>query len=97
MNTAFGAPTGMNQQTWDVVVVGGKTRDRIAKVVSEAKHRIEPGLREVLPEKIVKFSLMFFKNFGDAPMLILVYIPKIQIYLDAGMDNEVTYNAERTR
>ena len=97
VNTAFWAPTGMNQQTWDVVVVGGKTRDRIAAVVSKAKQRIKPGLQEFLPEKIVNFSLMFFENFGDAPVLILVYIPKIQVSLDAGMGNEETYNVERSR
>lgn len=97
VGTAFWAPTGMNQQTWDVVVVGGKTRDRIAEAVSKARQRIKPGLLEFLPEKTVKFSLMFFENFGDAPVLILVYIPKIQVNMDAGMDNEETYNVERSR
>lgn len=95
--TSFWAPTGMNQQTWDVVVAGGKTRDRIAEAVSNAKSRIRPGLLECLPEKIVKFSLMFFDNFGDAPVLILIYIPKLNINIDAEMNNEETYHVERSR
>jgi nitroreductase len=57
INTAFWAPTGMNLQNWEVVVVGGKTRDKIAEAVSRARPRIEPGLREFLPEKIVEFSM----------------------------------------
>jgi nitroreductase len=97
LSAAFWAPTGMNLQNWDVVVVGGKTRDRIAQAVASAKPRIEPGLREFLPEKIVKFSMMFFENFGDAPILILVYVPKIPVSIDAGMSNEEVYDRERRR
>lgn len=97
VDTAFWAPTGMNQQTWDIVVAGGETRDKIAKAVSNARERIKSGLLEFLPEKIVQFSLMFFENFGDAPVLILIYIPKVQINLNTEMDNEQTYHVERSR
>ena len=36
-------------------------------------------------------------NFGDAPVLIFVYIPKIPVNLDACLDNEEAYNIERSR
>src|SRR4030067_1155980 len=97
INNAFWAPTGMTLQNWEVVVVGGKTRDRIAAVVSKARPRIEPGLRGFLPDKIVQLSMKFFENFGDAPILILVYVPKIQVSINEAMSNQERYNVERYR
>jgi nitroreductase len=97
VHTAFWAPTGMNLQNWEVVVVRGETRDRIAQSVSNARSRIEPGLKEFLPEKIVQFSMKFFKNFGGAPVLVLVYAPKIPVDLNATMGNEERYHVERSR
>lgn len=97
IRNAFWAPSGMNIQSWEIVVVGGKTRDRIAEIVSKARPRIEPGLKEFLPDKIVQFSMKFFENFGDAPILILVYVPKIQVNITEAMSNEERYNVERYR
>jgi nitroreductase len=97
LNTAFWAPTGMNLQNWEVIVVSGKARNSIAEAVSKAKPRIEAGLREFLPEKIVQFSLKFFENFGDAPVLILVYVPKIPVKLNEAMGNQERYDVERYR
>ena len=97
LNTAFWAPTGMNLQNWEVIVVSGKTRNSIAEAVSKAKPRIEAGLREFLPEKIVQFSLKFFENFDDAPVLILVYVPKIPVKLNEAMGNQERYDVERYR
>jgi len=97
IHNAFWAPSGMNIQSWEIVVVGGKTRDRIAEVVFKARPRIEPGLKEFLPDKIVQFSMKFFENFGDAPILILVYVPKVQVNITEAMSNEERYNVERYR
>ena len=97
IHNAFWAPSGMNIQSWEIVVVGGKTRDRIAEVVFKARPRIEPGLKEFLPDKIVQVSMQFFKNFGDAPILILVYVPKVQVNITEAMSNEERYNVERYR
>ena len=97
LKIALWAPTGMYLQKWEVFVVDGKTRDKIAGAVSRAKPLIEPGLREFLPEKIVQYSMKFFDNFGDAPVLILVYVPKIPLNIDAAMSNQERYNVERLR
>lgn len=97
LTTALWAPSGMNLQNWEIYVVGGKTRDQIAAAVSRAKPLIEPAIRELFPDKIVQFTMQFFTNFGDAPFLILVYVPHIPVNIDPCMNSLVRYNAERMR
>jgi nitroreductase len=97
IQTAFWAPTGQNRQNWQVVVVGGKSRDRVAEAVSKVRPFIEAGLRTSLPEPVVKRSMTFFENFGDAPVLILVYIPWIPLAVNEKMGNVERFKVERFR
>lgn len=98
IDTALWAPSGMNRQDWDVVVVAGKLRDRLVEVVTKAQKQMKPRLEELLfPEKIIKFSLQFFENLGGAPVVILVYIPKEVINFSEGMGQQERYHLEFTR
>lgn len=97
IRTAFWAPTGQNRQNWEVVVVSGESRDRIAEAVSGVRPFIEAGLRTSLPDAIVKRSMTFFENFGGAPVLILVYIPWITFTVNEEMRNVERFKAERFR
>jgi nitroreductase len=97
IRTALWAPTGQNRQNWQVVVVSGKSRDQIAEAVSGVRPFIEAGLRTSLPDAIVKRSMTFFENFGDAPLLILVYIPWVPFTVNENMGNVERFKVERFR
>jgi nitroreductase len=76
LETALWAPSGMNRQDWELVVVRGEQRDRLLEIVAKSQEHILPHLKELFSEKIINISLQVFRNLGGAPALVLVYIPK---------------------
>ena len=49
LETALWAPSGMNRQDWELVVVRGKERDRLLEIVSKSQEHILPHLKELFP------------------------------------------------
>ena len=97
IQTALWAPSGMNRQDWGIVVVSGKKREQLATVVSKAKKHILPHLEKLFPEKIIKISLRVFDNFGGAPTVLLVYVPREIPRIDPDMPQIELYHAEFKR
>lgn len=97
LGTALWAPSGMNRQDWELVVVRGKDRDRLLEIVSKSQEHILPHLEELFPEKIINISLQVFKNLGGAPAVVLVYIPKEIIQYGKDLDERGRYHLEFNR
>lgn len=97
LETALWAPSGMNRQDWELVLVRGKERDRLLEIVSKSQEHILPHLKELFPEKIIKISLQVFKNLGGAPIVALIYIPKDVIYYEKDLDDQGRYHLEFNR
>lgn len=97
LKQALWAPSGMNKQEWEIVVVGGKERDRLLEIVSKSRKHILPHLKELFPEKIIEISLEVFKNLGGAPVVALIYIPKYDIYFEKDLDDQGRYHLEFKR
>ncbi|ABB14860.1 nitroreductase family protein [Carboxydothermus hydrogenoformans] len=95
LEAALWAPSGKNRQPWEIYVVGGEKRDELARLIAESGKHIKPKLEELFPEKIVKITLQFFENVGDAPVIILFYIPKYEFSVNHLMSGyERHYNEE---
>jgi nitroreductase len=97
LETALWAPSGMNRQDWELVVVRGKERERLLEIVSKSQEHILPHLKELFPEKIIKISLQVFKNLGGAPVVVLIYIPKDVIYYEKDLNDQGRYHLEFNR
>lgn len=76
LNDALWAPSGMNRQNWEIVVVHGEQKEKLVQAIAGAWPYAKPGLKAVLPEKVVNVTMQFFKTLGGAPVVILVYISK---------------------
>jgi nitroreductase len=97
LEIALWAPSGMNRQDWELVVVRGKERDRLLEIVSKSQVHILPHLKELFPKKIINISLQIFKDFGDAPVVVLIYIPKDVIFYEKDLDDQGRYHLEFNR
>lgn len=97
LEEALWAPSGMNRQEWQLVVVRGETRDRLARVIAESARYIRPRLEELFKEKIVRLTLQFFANLGDAPVIVCVYIPKEKFTITEDMPGLQRYHTEFRR
>ncbi|SMC25946.1 Nitroreductase [Desulfacinum hydrothermale DSM 13146] len=97
IDLALWAPSGMNRQEWEIVVVQGTMRDRLLEVVSRSQDHIMPHLQELFSEKIIKISLQVFKNLGGAPTVMAVYIPESRREIDAATDAKGRYHQEFDR
>jgi len=97
IETALWAPSGMNRQDWEVVVVGGELRERLVEIIAKTQKQIRPHLEGLFPEKIIKISLQVFKNLGGAPVAILIYVPKQIPFVDPDMDEVERYHLEFAR
>lgn len=97
LNEALWAPSGSNRQNWDIVVVRGKKKDELLKVVEKAGGFLKPRLEKLFPEKMVNITLQFFKNLGGAPVVILVYMPKLGFNINSAMSTLEKYQAEHQR
>lgn len=94
---ALWAPSGMNRQEWELVVVQGEPRDRLLEVVSKSQQYILPHLQELFSEKIITISLQVFKNLGGAPVVVLVTIPKEAVHIPEDLDPRGRYHLEFNR
>lgn len=54
ISTALWAPSGMNRQDWEIVVVRGEHLARLLEVVSRSQGYVMPMLQQLFPEKIIK-------------------------------------------
>ncbi|SHE42121.1 Nitroreductase [Desulfacinum infernum DSM 9756] len=97
IDLALWAPSGMNRQDWEIVVVQGEMRDRLLEVVSRSQEHILPHLQELFSEKIIKISLQVFKNLGGAPAVILVYVPESRREIQPSADPKGRYHQEFDR
>lgn len=97
LETALWAPSGMNRQDWELVVVRGEQRDRLMEIVKKSQEFILPHLEALFPEKIIKISLQVFKDFGGAPVVVLVYMPKEIIHYDNSLDDRGHFHLEFKR
>lgn len=91
------APSGMNRQDWELMVVRGSKLEHLKEIVSKSKDYILPHLQELFSEKIIKISLQVFKDFGGAPAVILVYMPKEIIHYDRALDERGRFHLEFKR
>lgn len=97
VENALWAPSGMNRQNWDVVVVRGGEKDRLLEVIAGAGDYLRPRLEKIFPEKMVNLTLQFFKNLGGAPVILLVYMPRIYVQFSPEMSNVERYHVEHDR
>ncbi len=74
---ALWAPSNVNQQPWDVYVVTGGKRLQVVERIKNIKRHIKTELDKEFYSnpKIIRLTLNFFENLGNAPVIILVYIP----------------------
>ena len=97
LEKALWAPSGMNKQAWELVVIRGIERDQLLEIVSKSQEHILPHLKELFPENIIEISLQVFKNLGGAPVVILIYIPKDVIVYERDLDDQGRYHLEFNR
>ncbi|MCL6635057.1 MAG: nitroreductase family protein [Peptococcaceae bacterium] len=94
---ALWAPSGMNRQEWEIIAVRGEMKNRLLEVIAGAGERMKPRLEKLFPEKMVGFTLQFFKNLGGAPVVLLVYIPRVAVELRPDMSGPERYHVEHDR
>lgn len=97
ISSALWAPSGENKQPWHIVVVTGDKKDQLIRIISQVGAILKPRLESMFPEKVVHLTLRFFENAGGAPVLILVYIPKVRVFTTPEMTDAERYAAEIDR
>lgn len=97
LEDALWAPSGMNKQNWEVVAVRGEMKDKLLEMIDGAGAHLKPRLEKIFPEKMVNLTLQFFKNLGGAPVILLVYVPRIYVEFRPEMSNPERYHAEHDR
>jgi nitroreductase len=69
------APSGMNDQPWEIMVLTGKFRDDLVELVDRAFTHLLPILKQLkFPEEGQDMLMKFFKNLGGAPAVMAVTI-----------------------
>lgn len=74
IEAALWAPSGTNQQPWDLAILTGPPRDEFVAIASQAIKELEPRLRQLFDEQRVALVGQFFKNLGGAPVVIAVTV-----------------------
>jgi nitroreductase len=97
LEDALWAPSGMNKQNWEIVVVRGEKKDKLIEVIGGAGAHLKSRLEKFFPEKMVSLTLQFFKNLGGAPVILLVYVPRTYVELNSKMSNLERYYNEHDR
>ncbi len=71
------APSGMNTQCWEITVMAGKVRDEFVKMITSSTEKILPLMQQTgVAEKSQKRVVAFFKDLGNAPVVIAVTVWK---------------------
>lgn len=97
LEDALWAPSGMNRQNWEVVAVRGEKKEKLLEVIAGAGEHLKPRLEKNFPEKMVNLTLQFFRNLGGAPVILLVYVPRIYVEFRPEMSNLERYHTEHDR
>lgn len=97
LEDALWAPSGTNRQNWDIYVVKGEKKDKLLESVKLAGEIFKPKLKTLFPEKMVNITLKFFQNLGGAPVLLLVYMPKVSYEIREDMSSLEKYQVEHAR
>lgn len=97
LEDALWAPSGMNRQNWEVVAVRGEKKEKLLEVIAGAGEHLKPRLEKIFPEKMVNLTLQFFRNLGGAPVILLVYVPRIYVEFRPEMSNLERYHTEHDR
>lgn len=71
---ALWAPSGTNQQPWDLTILTGPPRDEFVAIASQAIDELAPYLRQLFDDDKVAAVSQFFKNLGGAPVVIAVTV-----------------------
>ncbi len=74
VEAALWAPSGTNQQPWDLTILTGQPRDEFVALASASFTALEPRLRQLFDETRVGFVKQFFQNLGGAPVVIAVTV-----------------------
>lgn len=97
LDDALWAPSGMNRQNREIIAVRGEKKDQLLEVISGAGAHLKPRLEKVFPEKMVNITLQFFRNLGGAPVILLVYVPRIYVEFRPEMSHLERYHTEHDR
>ncbi len=75
IDAALWAPSGMNTQCWNLAVMAGKVRDDFVALINRSIEKLVPIMQQTgVTEKSQKRVVAFFKNLGDAPVVIAVTV-----------------------
>jgi nitroreductase len=75
IQAALWAPSGLNDQPWEITVLTGKFRDDLVELVDRAFTHLLPILKQVgFPAEAQDMLMKFFKNLGGAPVAMAVTI-----------------------
>lgn len=97
LEDALWAPSGTNRQNWDIYVVKGEKKEKLLEGIIVASEIMKPNLEKLFSEKMVKITMNFFKTLGGAPVLLLVYMPKMNYEIRNDMSSLEKFQAEYER
>jgi len=97
LEDALWAPSALNRQNWQIVAVRGEQKEKLVEAVAKTNKYFKPHLEKLFPEKMVNITLQFFRTLGGAPVILLVYIPKIIVEIHPEMNSLERYQNEQGR
>ena len=79
LELALWAPSAMNRQDWQFVVVQGPMKEEFLKISASAFDQFKPMLEKTFKDKpkIIGGMKSFFETYGGAPNIILAYAGKL--------------------
>ena len=79
LELATWAPSAMNRQDWQFVVVQGPLKEEFLKISASAFDQFKPMLEKTFKDKpkIIEGMKSFFETCGGAPIIILAYAGKL--------------------
>lgn len=72
LDAANWAPSGMNQQQWEFVVVRGEKKDRLAEIYGKLVEKNMPAPRDEKQEAFLQFA----RTLGGAPVAVVFMMDK---------------------
>lgn len=97
LEDALWAPSALNRQNWQVLVVKGEQKDKLVEVIAETNKFFKPRLEKLFPEKMVNITLNFIRTLGGAPVILMIYIPKVMVEIHPAMSSLERYKSEEVR
>ncbi len=97
LQDALWAPSAINRQDWQILVVRGAQKEKLVDIIANVNKHYKPLLEKLFPEKIANITLQYFRNLGGAPVILLVYVPKIPVEIRPGMSSMVRFHSEHDR